>query len=189
MVDKKMKGTFGGVVLGVVMLLVAFNVSGQTVDVEGFVIDDLESAEGSSTNANYTDGDLSINGTSTSASYSSNIKDLANGTTVAVYLEDINSNNTVNATVEAFDDGGSSLGTVDSNFLDSGRNDVDLTGSFTVDNVDAVKIDLDLARDSSSDTSPTATLLEGYQEGTTPYLQYLVAIFGIAVMLFSLRGL
>lgn len=190
MVDAGMKQGFGGVVLGVIMLLVAFNVSGTTVNTSAFgLYDDLQAQEQTSTNISYdneshallADGETSGTWTSVKENVSS-----YNETKLDVYVQELNSNNSADATVTGYDSSGTQTGSKTVT-LAEGKNAVDLESG--LGDPAEVELQVSLDRDATSDSSPELTGYEGFKEGQTPYLKWVVAIFGVAVMLFSIRNL
>lgn len=194
MVDANMKGAFGGVVVGVVMLLVAFNVSSTTVDASAFgMFDDLSTQEASAVNTTYDEqGDLLLVDGELSGTWTSVRHAVDNQTQLSVHAQELNSNNTLDVTVTGYDaeSGGTTTGSKTVTLTSDGKTDVDLsTGIGAQSAVESVEIKYDLSRTATTDVSPEVTGYEGFEEGSTPYLKYLVAIFAIAVMLFSLRGL
>lgn len=189
-IDSKMKGTFGGVLLGVIMLLVAFNVSGQTVDVSAFgMYDDLSAQESSISGAEYQNGTLQLTDATTSGTWTSVNHSIENATELHSYVAQLDSNNSVSVTVTGYDDSGTETGTASATYdsSESGLQSLDL--SSLGDSTSQVEVQYDLSRDSTSDEKPQLTAYEGYGEGQTPYIKYIVAVFGIVVMLFSLRNM
>lgn len=190
MVDANLKRTFGGVVVGVVMLLVAFNVSGTTVDVQAFTTaDTLEDDDDSLTNIQFNaDGEALLTDTSTSGSYFSLIHPVENATEAQVYVENLTANNSLELDVKLYNSTSSTP--VEEKFgitLENGQNTVDLVDVANGNDFSEVELDYTYSRDTASDSSPVLQDYEIYQEGNTPYLKYVVAILGIAVLLFTLR--
>lgn len=191
--DNKMKSTFGGVVLGVVMLLVAFNVSGITVDETAFGLFDGDLQDQAAIDdpfgINYTEeGYVVLEDGQSNVPWTSVKYDVENQTTLDSYIYEVGDNASVDITVTGYNSTGGQVGTVtESEVREEGLTTLDISG--LGQNVEQVDVEYNLDRTSDSITSPEVQGYEGFEEGTVPYLNYLVAVFGIAVLLFSLRDL
>lgn len=185
-----MKKQFSGLVVGVILLLVVFNVgSDHTTDVSTFgLYDDLQAQEQTATNIQYNDeGHALLTDTATSGSWVSlreNVSDM-NETRLDVYMQSLNSNNSASATVTGFDSSGTETGSKTVSLSD-GQTQVDLESG--LGDPTEVELNVSFDRDSTSAQSPELTGYEGFEEGQVPYIKYIAVLFAAVLLIAATRS-